>query len=197
MTTYAFYPHLKGGACLTFSVAGLPDDAAAMGYAALVLVEHPSAREVVVWDGDRRVGSYRRPGPEPAHAERILVIEDSYYQAEDLRDAFHDAGFGDVRCSGGEDSALSSVEAAAPDLAIVDIDLGHGLDFRVAEALQERGVPFVFYTAYDREALPARWRHVDHVLKPLGSRHVVDASRALLSRSPPLANAGAPGPGSR
>lgn len=168
-----------------------------MGYAAVVLVEHPSAREVVVWDGDRRVGSYRRPGPEPAHAERILVVEDSYYQAEDLRDAFHDAGYGDVRCSGGEGSALKNVDQETPDLAIVDIDLGHGLDFRIAEALQERGVPFVFYTAYDREALPARWRGIDLVLKPLGSRHVVEASRALLGKSPAGAIAGAPGPGAR
>lgn len=187
MPTYTFFPHLKGGACLTFTAQGLEDDAAAMGHAALVLVEHPSAREVVVWEGERRVGSHSRSAAgdrSAGRSGRILVVEDSYFQAEDLRIAFHDAGFSNVSCSGGEDGAIASLAGDPPDLVILDIDLGDGPTFKLAEALDARGVPFLFFTAYDRWALPSRWRGVAHFLKPVSGREVVRAAQAILEAHP-------------
>lgn len=184
MLTYTFFPRLESGLSLTFTAMGL-HDAEAMGYAALVLTEHPSADEVVVYEGDRRVGAQSRRPRQDALGHRrgpVLVVEDSYFQAEDLRDTLEDAGFGDVLCVGGVDAALASLAGQAPLLAIVDIDLGQGADFRVAEALETQGAPMLFFTAFDRPLLPRRWRHVAHCLKPIPSRHVVAAACALLGK---------------
>lgn len=55
MALYTFYPRLKDGASLTFDAVELDDDEAAVDHSRLVLSEHPSAYQVMVWDGDRRV----------------------------------------------------------------------------------------------------------------------------------------------
>jgi len=187
MLTYTFFPRLKSGVCLTFTAEGLKHDKAAMGHAALVLAEHPSALEVVVWQGERRVGSKSRsavPDGITVHDERVLVVEDSYFQAEDLRSAFHDAGYSNVSCCGAEIGAIAALDDNPPALVILDVDLGAGATFELAETLQRRGVPFLFFTAYDKSALPRRWREVDHFLKPVSSREVVKAAQALLATQP-------------
>lgn len=69
MPIYTFYPQMADGASLTFDAVELEDDAAAIGHCQLVLAEHRSAVEVVVWDGDRRVhGAPRRRVGRPAPA---------------------------------------------------------------------------------------------------------------------------------
>ncbi len=55
MTLYTFYPRLRDGAALTFDAVELDGDQAAIDHSRLVLAEHPSAYQVMVWDGDRRV----------------------------------------------------------------------------------------------------------------------------------------------
>jgi hypothetical protein len=55
--------------------------------------------------------------------------------------------------------ALDIVEGALHlDGATVDLKLRDGMAFPVAEALLKRGTPFVFATAYDEAAIPARFR---------------------------------------
>lgn len=66
MTLYTFYPRLRDGASLTFDAVELDDDQAAMDHSRLVLSEHPSAYQVMVWDGDRRVCRVER-GRSVAH----------------------------------------------------------------------------------------------------------------------------------
>ena len=68
MPIYTFYPRMSDGAALTFDAVELPDDQAAMDHCQLVLSEHMSATEVVVWDGDRRVHGIGRGVPARAVA---------------------------------------------------------------------------------------------------------------------------------
>ncbi len=189
MPTYVFYPSLAGGTCLTFLTADLADDQTAMAHAGLVLLEHVLAVDVAVWQADRQVGALGLAGSVNAAQpelgwRRVLIVEVSVYQAEDLRFAFRSAGFGEVEVANGEVAALASLERQAPDLVVVDIDLGEGSGLVVAEALEQRGVPFLFHTRYDRAWIPQRWRHVDHVLKPAPSSAVVAAAQALLGADP-------------
>jgi len=56
MPNYTFFPTRADGASATFTSADLLDDAHALVHAETVLLAHPSATAVTVWDGDREVG---------------------------------------------------------------------------------------------------------------------------------------------
>lgn len=182
MPNYLFYPYRADGGCLTFVCARLVDDAAALAQASAVLDEHPSADHVRVWQDDRAIGRQRRqpsgstPGDQPFS---VLIIEDAFLLADDLRAAFRDRGFMTVTCAADETTAVELIETHAPDGAIVDINLGAGPSFAVARALQDRAVPFIFVTGYDASAIPDEWMHVPHILKPVVGARVVDACLRL------------------
>jgi hypothetical protein len=61
---YTFFPRMNDGSALTFDAVELADDQAAIDYCRLVLAEHLSATEVVVWDEDRRVHGTGRGVPD-------------------------------------------------------------------------------------------------------------------------------------
>lgn len=60
MPLFTFYPCRRDGSSTSFETFEQPGDAAAMRRAEQVLREHPSAVEVVVWQGERRVGAVAR-----------------------------------------------------------------------------------------------------------------------------------------
>lgn len=64
MRLFTFYPCRRDGSSTAFETFEHPDDAAALRRAEQVLREHASAVEVVVWQGERRVGAVARlPNP--------------------------------------------------------------------------------------------------------------------------------------
>ncbi len=63
MPIYTFYPRMVDGSALMFDAVELADDQAAIGHCRLVLAEHRSATEVVVWEGERRVHGVARLAP--------------------------------------------------------------------------------------------------------------------------------------
>lgn len=112
---------------------------------------------------------------------RILVVEDEYFLADDVRDALTEAGaevLGPVP-SVEEASALIAREERI-DAAVLDVNLRGELVFPVADALRERGVPFAFATGYDRWAIPDRFADALRVEKPLQARCIADALGPLL-----------------
>jgi hypothetical protein len=68
---YTFYPRMKDGASLSFDAVELADDQAAIDHCRLVLSEHLSATDVVVWEGDRRVHGADRGVP-----ARVVLVRD-------------------------------------------------------------------------------------------------------------------------
>lgn len=107
---------------------------------------------------------------------RILVVEDDYFLATDSQRALSGAGGTVVGPVGSEDGALALIASEAPDFVVVDINLGDGARFAVAEALLDRGVPFVFVTAYDDVVIPARFDGIERLRKPVDPRQVVRAA---------------------
>lgn len=113
-----------------------------------------------------------RPGAGPdlalaVRGRRILVVEDEYVMAKDLQHELEDAG---AEVLGPVPSVADALALLAtdvrPDAAVLDVNLGGELVFPVAEALRERGVPFLFATGYDRWALPATYAEVPRCEKP-------------------------------
>jgi two-component SAPR family response regulator len=55
------------------------------------------------------------------------------------------------------------------DRAVLDINLRGQFVFEVADALVERGIPFVFVTGYERASVPDRFADVAMFQKPVDS----------------------------
>ncbi|GLS57226.1 hypothetical protein GCM10007886_54120 [Methylobacterium gregans] len=80
-----------------------------------------------------------------------------------------------------EADARTELEGQRPDAAVVDINLGPGPSFKLAERLRDRGVPFVFTTGYDAEGIPAEFEQVERLEKPLQLRQIIGALARLTS----------------
>ncbi len=98
----------------------------------------------------------------------VLLVEDEYLVAMDLSHSLERAGATVIGPVGSVEEALKLVEEAADiDIAIVDIRLQDADAFPVADALEDRNIPFVFATGYDRNVVPQRFTHVPWCPKPL------------------------------
>jgi DNA-binding LytR/AlgR family response regulator len=53
------------------------------------------------------------------------------------------------------------------DAALLDINLGDGLIYQVADILAARHVPFAFVTGYDADSVDSRFRDVPILQKPV------------------------------
>lgn len=166
MPSQSFAPELSYGAPLIVPVCPLPANHMARGVLRTRLAARPAPVSLAAGD------LYRR----------VLIIEDSVLQASELREAFLEAGFDEVVCASTPSAARCKLEAAHPDVAVVDIDLGDGPSFEMADALAQHGVPFLFATGYDRGALPWKWRGVPCLFKPVAGEQVVAAALRMLDQ---------------
>lgn len=114
---------------------------------------------------------------------RILVVEDEYLIADDLRDALLGAAAIVLGPVPSIETAKAIVESEPViDAALLDINLGGRLVFDVADDLVARGVPFAFATGYDRWSIPERFSEVPRLEKPLRLRQVATVLEMLMER---------------
>lgn len=89
------------------------------------------------------------------------------------------------RCRLGRDrgQALAALKAeAAPDVAILDVNLNGEATPAVAEALAARNVPFVVVTGYGQDDLEAEiLRQAAHLEKPIRTDELMQVITALVS----------------
>ncbi|TGD99882.1 PAS domain S-box protein [Methylobacterium nonmethylotrophicum] len=110
---------------------------------------------------------------------RVLVVEDDYYLATDTARALRGAGAEVMGPCATEEDARVELAEQRPDAVVVDINLGPGLSFKLAETFKDRGIPFVFTTGYDAEVIPAEFEGVERLEKPLQLRQIVGAVAKL------------------
>jgi CheY-like chemotaxis protein len=103
---------------------------------------------------------------------RILVVEDEYLIADEMRRAFEDAGSEVLGPVPSVEEAIALINQCDIDLALLDVNLGGQPVWPVADALKDRGVHFVFATGYDASALPPRYAGVPRCEKPVDMRRV-------------------------
>jgi len=71
--------------------------------------------------------------------------------------------------------SLRLLDQGSLDGALLDINLAGTLSFPLAEALKERGVPFVFLTGYDEGTLfPPEFRAVRRISKPFDRKELAE-----------------------
>ena len=118
---------------------------------------------------------------EAMRGKRVLVVEDEYLLADDLRSALEDAGAEVVGPVPDVAGALTMLEAGEPiDAALLDINLNGEPAFPVADAFVDRAIPFAFTTGYDEGAVPARFASVARLEKPTTARVAVSVLIGLL-----------------
>jgi CheY-like chemotaxis protein len=100
---------------------------------------------------------------------RILVAEDEYLLADDVRDELEAAGARELGPVATLIAATRLIgEEAQIDGAVLDINLGGELVFPAADMLVARHIPMVFTTGYSTIAIPPRFVHVTRCEKPVG-----------------------------
>lgn len=110
---------------------------------------------------------------------RILVVEDDFLVGETILAMLEDEGAQVLGPIGSVDEALTWLadEANMLDRVVLDLNL-HGLkSYPIADALAQRGVPFVFLTGYGKDALDEAHRIYPHRIKPV-TRDVLLAALA-------------------
>lgn len=118
----------------------------------------------------------------------VLIVEDEYYFADELDRAFKDAGAKILGPVPSTDTAFELLDGdTVPDAAVLDLNLGGTISYRVADALLARGIPFAFVTGYDQEIVPERHGAVRWLKKPVDASVIVEEVGQL------IASATAPG----
>ena len=113
------------------------------------------------------------------NGKRVLVVEDDYYLAQDAQDALERAGAKVIGPFASQRDALNAADPAQIDCALLDINLGGGPSFLLAEALEERRIPFLFVTGYEADVVPEKFRHNPRVEKPMRPADLLAAVEAL------------------
>ena len=110
--------------------------------------------------------------------KRVVVIDDDPTVKTAVETALSDAG-----------AIIVLSFDRKVDVAVLDVWIGKGVtSLPIAMALEVRGVPFLFYTAYrDDVAAPIlrRWPNCKILPKPLPSDELIAAVETLLGQLPP------------
>lgn len=97
----------------------------------------------------------------------VLIVEDNFIIAMDVEELVIELGAPTVHLATTCDQALSAIKTAEISAAILDFNLENETSEAVADALHERGIPFVFATGYsDLSFLPERYRSQPLLKKP-------------------------------
>lgn len=120
--------------------------------------------------------------PERSLRDRhILIVEDEYMLADELRCEFGDAGATVVGPVGTVADALALARREARiDGAVLDVNLRGEMAFPLADLLIERGVPFVFTTGYDESIIPDRFSKILRCEKPIAVDGIIRALGRLI-----------------
>lgn len=99
---------------------------------------------------------------------RMLIVEDEALIAMLIEDFLTDLGFEVVRVAGtvAQGLAVATEIRRLIDGAILDVNLGNEKVFPVADALADRGIPFVFATGYGVHGLVPRYAAYPVITKP-------------------------------
>jgi DNA-binding response OmpR family regulator len=112
----------------------------------------------------------------------ILIIEDEFLVAAEIRFHLQRGGFGELEHAATERDALAAIGARDWDAAVLDANLnGRGID-RIAAALSEKSIPFVIVTGYGRKGLPEAVADIPVIEKPFPPRVLLETVAGLCTQ---------------
>jgi CheY-like chemotaxis protein len=102
----------------------------------------------------------------PRGPATVLVVEDEALIAMDLQSLLEDAGYRVLGPANSTASAMALLNGDAPDVALLDVNLGRSDVFGVANELATRKTKLIFLTGHTAQKLPLAHRHRPLVAKP-------------------------------
>jgi CheY-like chemotaxis protein len=115
----------------------------------------------------------------PLAGRKVMLVEDSLIIALDGEDVLRSLGAEEVKLASSVRGALKLLADFPVDLAVLDYNLGAENSESIAEALKNRGIPFLFATGYGSGLDAARFSKVPIVTKPYGRGEIATAVREL------------------
>jgi chemotaxis family two-component system sensor kinase Cph1 len=134
--------------------------------------------------GDEPVpDSTAAPSNRPSREPGILVVEDALLVVMGIEESLRSSGWRMVGPAGRLATALDLARQEDFDAALLDINIEGGMVFAVADVLTARGIPFVFATGYEADAIiPDRFRDRPVLSKPYSMEELQTVLRDLLDR---------------
>jgi CheY-like chemotaxis protein len=111
---------------------------------------------------------------------RILVVEDEYFIAEEMRTLL--VGFGAVVIGPLSDQfkAIEMLSDTEIDCAVLDIDLSGRAVFPLIHELRRRDIPWLYVSGYSERLVPEELRARAHLEKPVASDALLASILGLL-----------------
>lgn len=119
---------------------------------------------------------------QPLQGCRVLVVEDEYFIADDVRDWLKKAGASVVGPLSNASGAVESLRAGGIDVAVIDISLRPGPDFELAELLTQLQVPFLFAIGYGETAIVPVYANIPRIEKSFNEGQLLSAVCKLADR---------------
>jgi CheY-like chemotaxis protein len=111
---------------------------------------------------------------------RVLLIEDEALVAMLIEDVLSDLGCEVAGSASRFQAAMEKAKSLDFDVAILDVNLNGQRTIPIAQALVDRGKPFMFATGYGATGLPAQMQGVPVLHKPFQQRDLEQALHAAL-----------------
>ena len=111
----------------------------------------------------------------------FFLVEDEVLIRMMLVDMIEELGHDVVAEAGSVGEALPLASDAAFDVAILDINLGSGMNSSpIAEVIEKRGIPFVYASGYGADGVPDAFKGRPVLRKPF---HLEELDREIRSLS--------------
>jgi DNA-binding response OmpR family regulator len=114
--------------------------------------------------------------------KHILIVEDEYFIASDLKRALEQGSAVVLGPTGDLVRGIALANQEALDGAILDVNLDGDMSFAIADRLGDRDIPYIFLTGYDKWALPEQHRDAPRVSKPFAIRAVLDCLELVIGK---------------
>ena len=113
--------------------------------------------------------------------KRILLVEDEALIAILLEDIVAGLGAVVVAIESRVDAAIVRAETEELDGAVLDVNLGGQRSYGVADALRQRGIPYIFATGYGKSGVDAAHHDAPVLIKPYSEADVAQALSSLFA----------------
>ena len=112
----------------------------------------------------------------------VLILEEEILLSTLLEALVREMGATRVFVHSDPDQALTIAREVALDCAILDVHVGGRTSFAVADALQARGIPFLFSSASGHVEVDERYRNRPWLSKPFGDAELRQHLLALVGQ---------------
>lgn len=113
----------------------------------------------------------------------ILIVEDEAPIALQVEDMLVESGCEVVGPASRVAQALKLIDEEPVDAAVLDLNIAGDLVYPVADALDKRGVPYIFATGYGASSLTEPYRRRRVLQKPFSRRELLQAMQEALEEA--------------